>query len=180
MFIQQKIISMSAFLNFKILRRIYHFHNTLSKIRLFVTAFFVLYLLTILLSVIGNCLKEDALTIEFLEGKDPVWIFVLTVILAPVVETLIFQYGIIELCLKVRSRYAKEMALIVSALVFGIEHGYNTIYMVIATIMGAALAFYYLLFKKYTTGFAAAAIMVLHALVNFIGFLLNHLFDVEK
>jgi len=59
------------------------------------------------------------------------------------------------------------------------EHGYNTIYMVLATIMGAALAFYYLLFKKYTTGFAVAAIMVLHALLNFISFLLSHLFDVE-
>ncbi|WP_347067335.1 CPBP family intramembrane glutamic endopeptidase [Flavobacterium sp. WV_118_3] len=169
---------MSVFLNFKILKRIYRFHNTLSKTRLFVTAFFVLYLLTILLSVIGNCLQEDALTIEFLEGKDPVWIFVLTVILAPVVETLIFQYGIIELSLKVRSRYTKEMALIVSALVFGIEHGYNTIYIVFATIMGVALAFYYLLFKKYTTGFAIVAIMVLHALLNFISFLLNLLFDV--
>ncbi|MEO4007123.1 CPBP family intramembrane glutamic endopeptidase [Flavobacterium sp. CAU 1735] len=170
---------MGAFFNFKILKRIYHFHNTLSKTGLFVTAFFVLYSLTMVLSIIGNCLQEDALTVKFLEGKDPLWVFVLTVILAPVVETLIFQYGIIALSLRIRSKYNKEIAIILSALIFGMEHGYNTIYMVLATIMGAALAFYYLLFKKYTTGFAVAAIMVLHALLNFISFLLNHFFDAE-
>jgi len=82
---------MGDFLIFKLARRIYHFHNTLSKTGLFVTAFFVLYSLTMVLSIIGNCLQEDALTVKFLEGKDPLWVFVLTVILAPVVETLIFQ-----------------------------------------------------------------------------------------
>jgi len=170
---------MSVFLNFKILKRIYRFHHTLSKTGLFVTAFFVLFFLTISLSILGNYLQDDALTIKFLEGKSPLSIFLLTVILAPVVETLIFQYGIIELSLKVRSRYTKKMALIVSALVFGMEHGYNAIYIVFATIMGAALAFYYLIFKKYTTEFAVVAIMVLHALLNFISFLINHLLDVE-
>jgi len=170
---------MSAFLNFKILKRIYRFHTTRNKLGLFITAFVVLYSLTIILSIIGNCLQEDALTVKFLEGKNPLWVFFLTVILAPVVETFIFQYGIIELSLWIRSRFTKEIAIILSALVFGMEHGYNTIYMVLAIIMGAALAFYYLLFKKYTTGFAVAAIMVLHALLNFVNFLINNVLDVE-
>lgn len=129
--------------------RIYRFHKSLSKAKLFITAFGVLYFLTTLISVIGNFIQENAYQIDALEGKSLILVFFLLVVVAPVVETFIFQYGIIELCLLVRSKYNKQIALFVSALLFGLSHSYNIIYIVFATIMGAALAFYYLCFRKY-------------------------------
>lgn len=159
--------------------RIYRFHKSLSKAKLFITAFGVLYFLTTLISVIGNFIQENAYQIDALEGKSLILVFFLLVVVAPVVETFIFQYGIIELCLLVRSKYNKQIALFVSALLFGLSHSYNIIYIVFATIMGAALAFYYLCFRKYETKYAILAIMILHALLNGITFLLNYVLEIE-
>ncbi|UUC46415.1 CPBP family intramembrane glutamic endopeptidase [Flavobacterium cerinum] len=163
----------------EILNRIYRFHKTLSKAKLFITAFGVLYFITTLISVIGNFIQEDAYQIEALEGKSLILVFFLLVVVAPVVETFIFQYGIIELCLLVRSKYNKQIALFVSALLFGLSHSYNIIYIVFATIMGVSLAFYYLCFRKYETKYAILAVMILHALLNGITFFFNYVLEIE-
>lgn len=70
-------------------------------------------------------------------------------ILAPIIETLIFQYAVIEILNAVKILKEKNIAIvIISAVLFGISHSYSYLYVFYAFIIGLLLAYSYLTYKK--------------------------------
>jgi len=98
----------------------------------------------------------------------------LLVILAPVLETLIVQYGIIDFTLtKFKSN---TLAIILSAVGFGLFHYYSAQYMVATFFSGILFAFIYLIFKT-KNGRPILFVSVLHALYNLFLLIMKHSFE---
>lgn len=69
-------------------------------------------------------------------------------VIAPIIETLIFQFGIINLTRK--SSYIREhigLQIFISAAVFGIFHWYSVTYMFVGFLGGLILAYSYIIFE---------------------------------
>ena len=94
--------------------------------------------------------------------------FILVVIVAPILETLIFQYLIINFFLtKTKSFYA----CVISSLIFALQHMYNLFYFVLTLFVGLIFAYLYVIGKKRNYGFILVA--VAHSLYNLIVFILK-------
>ena len=115
---------------------------------------------TVLNEVIGGFigkLPENALDAAI--SNTPIWlIFILMVIVAPIVEELIFR----KLMIDRLSIYGDRMAIAFSALAFGLIHG-NLYQFFYATLLGALLGYVYTHTRniKYT--------IAMHMLINFLG-----------
>jgi len=97
-------------------------------------------------------------------------IFFLTVIIAPLFETLIFQFLIIELLyfFKVKN----NSIIIISTVLFAISHNYNIVYILAIIFPGLMYATYYLYLKiNKKNGFIL--IFSLHAFSNLISFIIG-------
>lgn len=69
-------------------------------------------------------------------------------VIAPIIESLIFQFGIINLTRK--SSYIREhigLQIFISAAVFGIFHWYSVTYMFVGFLGGLILAYSYIIFE---------------------------------
>lgn len=91
--------------------------------------------------------------------------FITVVLFAPIVETLIFQFAIIEI---LKSKFNLTITGLISAIVFGVCHFYNGYYIVFTFLSGLMLAYIYMLkdtrMKRcLITGFA-------HTAYNLLGF----------
>ncbi|RYY23368.1 MAG: CPBP family intramembrane metalloprotease [Chitinophagaceae bacterium] len=100
--------------------------------------------------------------------------FVAAVIVAPILETYIFQKGIINFAL-LNFKTTKLVAILLSATGFGLIHTYSISYVVVTFFIGILYGIFYLCFveKKvdafwYLTG--------IHALYNLYAFVLNTFF----
>lgn len=79
--------------------------------------------------------------------------FIIELIIAglvgPVIETFIFQYGIIEiLSFYDRFKARKWLVAVISAFIFGLTHTYSVWYIVYAFVLGLLLAYAYFTYKK--------------------------------
>lgn len=75
--------------------------------------------------------------------------FVSGSILAPILETLIFQYGSIEILNLIPYFKGKNVIItIISALLFGIAHSYSLLYIFFGFTIGLLLAYSYIVYKK--------------------------------
>lgn len=98
-----------------------------------------------------------------------VWLMLgVSVVVAPLLETLFFQWGIIELSVRLlrfmpmRSRYAT--GIVVSALLFGSSH-WN--YLVLMSVIGFAFALNYAIFRRRGGAWCAFGMtFLLHAVYN--------------
>lgn len=99
--------------------------------------------------------------------------FLATVILAPFLETIIFQVIVIELLIRLRVR--PLIAILTSALLFALSHNYHIFYILAVLPSGILFAYYYyILRKRKGVLFAFLVIALLHALLNLLAFLGNH------
>ena len=92
------------------------------------------------------------------------------IIAAPLLETLIFQKGIIKLLsLSKKIKNNKLLLIFISAFFFGVAHGiYSIVYMVWASMIGIFLAYSFIIYEdKEKSGFWVTAII--HGLMNLIG-----------
>lgn len=140
--------------------------------KLSLSDFFILFLIGEALMYVGNLIGN--LTNEFIGGfmgevpengldivisKTPMWlIFILMVIIAPIVEELIFR----KLMIDRLSIYGDRMAIIFSALAFGFIHG-NLYQFFYATLLGALLGYVY----THTRNIKYSIYM--HMIINFLG-----------
>ncbi|MFT5872151.1 MAG: membrane protease YdiL (CAAX protease family) [Clostridium sp.] len=70
-------------------------------------------------------------------------------IVGPIVETFIFQYGIIEILSSIKIFKQKNIIIaIISALIFGFSHSYSYLYVFFGFMIGLVLAYSYLTYKK--------------------------------
>ena len=124
------------------------------------------YLVNIISKVIYNSsFTNDAHKFSSIKEE-----FILAVLAAPLVETIIFQFIIIEILYE---KVRKEIICLISALAFASTHLYNVLYFVFALIVG--LAFAYLYFIGRVNKKAFQYVYLTHLLYNSIAFTLSHL-----
>jgi lipoprotein signal peptidase len=102
-------------------------------------------------------------------------ILFLTVIIAPLLETFVFQYLIIEILYKLKIN--DEIIIWVSALAFSLSHYYNFIYILAILFPGFLFSSFYLYLKKSKYKSPFLAVILLHAISNFIVFVINDILN---
>ena len=149
-----------------------------SPIPLFFTVFIFDSVFSLLTSFLVSLYDPKITEIPFLEEFSLAEIFTITVIIAPLVETFIFQYLIIEFLLRFK-KIKVNIIIFVSALAFGLVHDYNFIYVLVMCITGFIYASYYLYLKIKEVKFPFLYICSLHALSNFLVFILNDVLNLS-
>jgi len=93
--------------------------------------------------------KEIVIENDFLEGKSLIYIFLTTVIIIPFIETLLFQFIIIEgyFIILRKNNKAIILAILTSSIVFGLSHSYSLNYILLGLIIGFYLSLIYVLAK---------------------------------
>ena len=138
--------------------------------------FFMIFILNLVFDSITSFLAElydpEITEVPFLEGLSLAEIFTLTVIIGPLIETFIFQYLIIEFLI-IFKKIKVNIIILVSSLAFGCSHYYNFIYVLVMCVGGFIFASYYLYLKIKEIRFPFLYIFSLHALWNFMAFILN-------
>jgi len=130
-------------------------------------------LISFLISLILSYVNIDYLEIDYLKNKGLSYIFILTVLVAPVLETLIFQYGIIELLFRLKNKNKILYAILASAIVFGLSHYYNIFYVLNSFILGLAFATFYIIAKIRKDINPLYLLFSIHSLINLVAFIFN-------
>ena len=116
---------------------------------------------------------EEVLGSNPFEDESGVVIFIGTVLIAPWLKTLIFQYGIVELFLLIFKKFdrIRLVAVLVSGAVFGIAHNYDSFYMIFASCLGFYLGLIYLFFRTESRKKAYQMVAMVHMFRNLLAFL---------
>ncbi len=97
--------------------------------------------------------------------------FITVIIIAPIIETILFQYlpiTIISFFLK-ENKYIKPITIIISAISFSVVHIYNYTYFIMAFIGGLIFAYLFILSKQRKEN-PVVNLLVIHTLLNLIPF----------
>lgn len=142
--------------------------------------FFILLLIdnlyTLSASYIVNSINPNFINIINNESRSLFVAFLGSVIFAPLIETFIFQYLIIETL-----RYFKINKNIIiwfSCLVFAISHSYNLVYMLLIIFPGYLYSRYYIFLKDNKKKSPFLAIYFLHLLSNLLVFILDDILKI--
>lgn len=119
-----------------------------SKVKFILISILTCLLYSILIATLLNYFTPKSLEINFLEGKGLMYIFFLTVIIAPVLETLIYQFAIIEIVFKIKIKQATLVAILISSFLFSLSHIYSIYYMLATFSLGVVFATTYIIAKK--------------------------------
>lgn len=94
--------------------------------------------------------------------------FIMVVFIAPIIETIVFQYLIInQVYISYNGKKIKILAIIISSLGFGLIHLYNLNFFFVATFIGVLLAFSFCYFKEKTNNLTAIIyVFLIHSLSN--------------
>lgn len=106
---------------------------------------------------------------SFRETDSIYYIFVLACIVGPLVETFLFQVAPNRLLISIGVQN-EMILLIVPAVLFGLFHSYDSLYVVSASIGGLILNYLYLNYKMHIKN-AFLYVFLLHSLYNLYGFL---------
>ena len=138
-------------------------------------------ILSVLLSLIAGFLSEEALDISFFKDQSLIVIFLISVVFAPIFETLVFQYVIIEgvYFLMKMNKKSFLIGIVLSSILFGLSHFYNWIYVFLATIQGISFALVYNVAKKRKDMSPFIITWVTHIFLNVFAFLMNDIFSVD-
>lgn len=95
-----------------------------------------------LLSLIGLFYNGNPIQqLEYFQDTTPMTLFVKTVLLVPFIETLVYQALLISIINALAERqWIKYVSTGLSAIVFGLSHGYDIIYILSSTYAGLFLA----------------------------------------
>lgn len=147
----------------------------LSNTKLFFLCFFLIILLEIPFSYIIGFFDEDAL-LGFQVDDTPLGVFgdfMVSVLVVPFLETIVFQVIIIELLIWLRAK--PLVAIMVSAILFSLAHYYNVYYILAVFPSGFLLSYYYYLLKiREDVLYALLLVTLLHALINLFAVLSSH------
>lgn len=140
----------------------------------FWVTFSIYFVFQYVTAVIANFF-DDELTTNNLHFSSLQEEFITLVIIAPIVETLIFQYLIIEVLLNLKLK--PWVCILVSALLFGVSHWYNLVYILVTTVVGLIFAYYYLALRHQNFMNKLVLITIIHALSNLFAFVNNNFYD---
>lgn len=106
--------------------------------------------------------------LDHLNTQESFWLIVL---FAPLFETFIFQFSIIKLLKFLFNNY--YFGIIISAILFGINHSFSVLYIINATLLGILFGYVFVLSIR-RNGFPFWTVFLIHALVNFLAFVENN------
>ncbi|MCD4770544.1 MAG: CPBP family intramembrane metalloprotease [Bacteroidales bacterium] len=97
------------------------------------------------------------------------------IIIAPIVETLVFQSLIISgICMLIkRPRYNFYVSILLSAFAFSLIHSYNCYYMILTFLSGIILAFAYYI-ARYRKDRATLLVIIIHAIWNLLSVIVEN------
>lgn len=147
-------------------------HGYLIRLNNFVLIFFgasSILVSSILVSFVSGKFFDQSLTNGFPSFKSAREAFLLGVLLAPLLETLLLQAAIIETAKK---RMSPFYACLLSALIFGLVHLYNVFYFIYGILAGLILSYIYYIGSLTKRGFIVT--FGSHMLYNFIVFTLSN------
>lgn len=98
--------------------------------------------------------------------------FIKLILVAPFLETLIFQFGIIEFIKKMKGK--DSLAILISALAFSLAHAYSIVYILMMIPSALILAVYYSYLRKGSRTLAYLSVSLLHLCYNTIAFFNNY------
>ena len=109
------------------------------------------YATIILLIPIAAVLEMAGAVQQLIEQPNPADLeeLPLAIIIAPIIETLVFQHLIFQVFRKwipIKNKYF--WAIIVSSVLFGLMHKYNVIYIIFAFLQGITLGYCYYFYKR--------------------------------
>ncbi len=133
-------------------------------------------LIAFCISFIMSFLEEGVFDIDFLKNKSLAFIFILTVIIVPIIETFLFQFLIIEICIRFLKKKKEIIAILTSALIFSICHYYNFLYIISIFFLGIVFSSFYILAKKRSDINPFIFLTLIHAINNLLAFIVNDLF----
>ncbi len=153
---------------------LFNFIRKASKLNVFLffgIAFLLLVFSNLLLSYFFQFGASNS-TVNYIEGFGKIVAFLMAVIWAPAIETLLYQAGIIHIikAFVPKIRYSFIISVFVSSLVFGLSHPYSLNYVFAASITGLILATTYFI-SLYRKQSAFLLVYLLHALNNLLGLL---------
>lgn len=126
--------------------------------------------------ILSNSLDKGILTSPFFENESLIYIFTIVVILAPLIETFIFQFFIIEILLHLnKSKINKIIIITTSSLLFGLSHYFNVHYFIFGVIFGILLSSCYLLAKIRKDINPFLLTLLVHASYNGFVFFINEI-----
>lgn len=155
---------------FKKLRQFYYKQNSLSFVLLNYLLFVVLlpvpyYLLSVFFEIDKGVINKGT------EDMSVLNLLIVTVIIAPLFETLFFQYGIIKILTYINPK-TKYIAIFLSALLFSLIHWFGITYIIYTFLMGIFFGFLY--FTTLKKGLIPYWVIVLiHSLYNLTVFIFN-------
>lgn len=135
-----------------------------------VAVYFLLGILwKILVGIITPDLTEQGINNSILKGASIRSFLLVALVMAPLIETLVFQVLPIEIFNRVTKRINKGkscvlFSIVLSALIFGLAHHYSIEYIFFAFLLGLYLAFFYsytyrVFGKNWMKGFASTALL---------------------
>lgn len=136
----------------KMIYRINNYLKNLSTIRFIIIIVLLTFLIFIPLSPLFDLYEEYVGEmggpVDLVSGT-LLYTVIVGSILAPLIETLIFQYAVIEKLSSIKILKGKNIVVsIISAALFGISHSYSYLYIFYGFIIGLLLAYAYLIYKK--------------------------------
>lgn len=116
-----------------------------------------------------------------LEGFESYELFLIVVVLAPLIETFLFQYLVIELILwafsYLKIEYGEIVALIISTILFCITHNFSYFYLFNSFISGFIYSITYIIAKNKKDMNPFWTVFIIHSFSNLTTFVLNLIFD---
>jgi membrane protease YdiL (CAAX protease family) len=125
---------------------------------------------SLVFSFISNFFLKTKLNKGFIPFNSLLNEIVLVIIIAPIIETLAFQYGIIE---TLKNKYKPLTCCIISGFIFGLSHIYNVIYFLFGLISGLIFAYLYFIGGSIKKGIIL--VFSTHLIYNSLALILNHL-----
>lgn len=105
-----------------------------------------------------------------LAGQNVVLVFILLILAAPIIETLIAQTLVITVCMKYLKLKA-WIATLISSIVFAIGHHGDYKWMFVTFFMGLLLAYSFVIYRDKKTFSPTLLVIILHAIRNIPGFI---------
>ncbi len=151
------------------MNKLYALHLWLKKlktIQLLLISFLVIFSFNICVEIIFS----PNLNIDSANLKDPTLLFIEAVVIAPFIETVIFQFLPIELSNYLQRVMLKKIypiiGVLISAILFGFVHNYNISYQINTFFMGLFLGYLYHIRKDKEIFGSFSFIWLLHSINN--------------
>ena len=147
----------------------------LTKTNFVFSAILLCLVFSYIISYAMHLFNPETLDIDYLNNKSIPVKFILTVIVTPIIETLIYQYAIIEIVFRILKSNKTTIAILLSSVIFGLSHFYSITYITATFILGLLFSCVYVIARKRNDVNPYWLLTVIHGSINLMAFIVNDL-----